>query len=70
MNEAFSIYLGHVADIYAFECEWRYGQTCFNVFDSLYPELADKIRGTERDPFHNDDRVPEFLGFVRDILSC
>jgi hypothetical protein len=49
--------------------EWRYGQTCFNVLDSVDSALANSIRGTQLDPFHNDAVVPAFLLMVRNRLG-
>jgi hypothetical protein len=37
--------------------EWRTGQTFFNVLYTKYPDIANEIRGTQYDPFHNDERV-------------
>lgn len=42
----------------------RYGQVLFNVLYEHAPDLADKIRGKEEDPFHatrNDPRIAKFL---------
>lgn len=43
--------------------EWRKGQTYFNVlyFDGFDPEFANEIRGSDRDPFHNDGKVGPLL---------
>lgn len=45
---------------------WRVGQTWFNVLDQQRPDLADKIRGTDLDPFHRDDRVGNFIAWVEE----
>lgn len=68
MNETFSQYLINVGYTYVSEraFDWRYGQTCFNVLYELDSDLANSIRGTELDPFYNDDIVPEFLARLRD----
>ena len=66
MNTKFSDYLLEVSYSYVRQFELRYGQTCFNVLYLLDPDLADSIRGTDLDPFHNDNRVPEFLKRLRD----
>ena len=47
--------------------EWRYGQTVFNVMYDLYPEKANKYRGSSIDPFHNDDNVDEFIDACFDV---
>lgn len=66
MSENFSGYFMDVTYAYVNALDWRYGQTCFNVLFSIEPELANSIRGTELDPFHDDKRVPEFLAWLRD----
>jgi len=33
--------------------EYHYGQAFFNVLHELRPDLAEKIRGTEIDPFNS-----------------
>lgn len=38
---------------------WRFGQTWVNTLYDLWPEKADEIRGTELDPFYDDDLVPD-----------
>jgi len=35
--------------------EWRQGQAFFNTLYILHPHVADSIRGTKYDPFHNND---------------
>lgn len=40
--------------------DWRPGQAAFNAFHRIDPAGADKIRGTAFDPFHVDDRLPDF----------
>lgn len=45
---------------YTHNAHWRYGQSWFNTLHMLFPEEADKIRGTNIDPFHIDV-------FVRDL---
>ena len=46
----------------------RYGQGMFNHLATVRPDLSEKIRGTDKDPFHvsqlshpNWDRFVEFL---------
>ena len=43
---------------------WREGQTFFNALYDLYPEVANKIRGTELDPFHNNHAIPRLLNHL------
>lgn len=40
--------------------DWRPGQAAFNAFHRIDPAGADKIRSTAFDPFHVDDRLPDF----------
>lgn len=42
----------------------RIGQSVFNTLYDLDPEMADSIRGTDLDPFYNDDRVAKFYDHV------
>jgi len=35
--------------------EWREGQAAFNYLFQDFPELAIKIRGTNLDPFHQEN---------------
>ena len=37
--------------------EIRKGQALFNSLYELHPKIADEIRGTDLDPFNNDDRI-------------
>jgi hypothetical protein len=48
-----------------FQPAWREGQTMFNVLQELRPDLADQVNQTELDTFHNDDRVPRLLSWLR-----
>lgn len=43
---------------------WRMGQTYFNVLKEVKPAFAETIRGTFLDPFHNDNRIGDFLSHV------
>lgn len=47
---------------YANECkDWRWGQCIFNAYHSIFPEIANQVRGTKDDCFYNDKLVPCFL---------
>ena len=48
--------------------EWRLGQAYFNYAEELYPEETNQLRGTEYDCFYNDERIPEFLEKLNEIL--
>lgn len=43
------------------ESEERLGQSAFNTLYKLDPDLANMIRGTNADPFHDSARVGIFL---------
>lgn len=44
--------------------EWRKGQAYFNSLYDFDPKLADEIRGTELDPFYNDQIITKFLEYI------
>ena len=44
----------------------RYGQACYNVLSEMYPDIADKVRGTDLDPFYNDNKVTDFFCWLFD----
>jgi len=45
----------------------RLGQYAYNLLFEGYPEIANKITGTECDPFYNDKMLQKFLS---KILEC
>lgn len=47
----FNDFLGLVAVDHRNHPHWRYGQAVFNTLENERPELANRIRGTEHDPF-------------------
>ncbi len=56
--------------ILAREKGWRYGQALFNLLTDVRPDLAEEIRGTDKDPFYmvgpadNFDRWDRFAQHV------
>ena len=44
--------------------DWRMGQWLFNELYTYRPDIADKIRGTAADPFHNDENIGPFWNTV------
>ena len=42
----------------------RAGQAQFNLLVKVRPDLAEMVRGSDFDPFHRDERLPEFYGFL------
>lgn len=58
-------YLFLVARAHYDHSEWRYGQTAFNVLQTVRPKLAEAVRATDSDPFYNTDkRFPDFMAFL------
>lgn len=49
--------------------QFRFGQSFFNALCMIDPTTANKIRGTEFDCFHRDDRITEFIVRVKEIWS-
>lgn len=48
----------------------RYGQAMFNHLLDVWPEMAERIRGTNADPFHCETRTHQRVdAFVRTIES-
>lgn len=43
---------------------WRAGQRAFNALYKVSPDLANRIRGTEYDPFNRDERLEAFHEFI------
>ena len=62
-------YLKKVEEVRKLNPNWRNGQTHFNVLCDMYPELAEKVRCSNIDPFHNDNILPNFLSFVELEIS-
>lgn len=44
----------------------RRGQAAFNQLLATKPELAELVRGTKEDPFHDDERLTLFEAWLRD----
>lgn len=42
----------------------RGGQSFYNVLSYHRPDLAEKVVGTECDPYYDDNRIPAFLEYV------
>ena len=41
--------------------DWRWGQCIFNAYYTVFPEIANQVRGTEDDCYYCDDKVSAFL---------
>jgi hypothetical protein len=44
----------------------RWGQAVFNSLHQLYPEIANKIRSTEYDPFYIDEKVNNLIKYLEE----
>jgi hypothetical protein len=68
MDDQFSAFLLEAALAYYYhsDIELRFGQALFNTLDVFDSDLAESIRCTDLDPFHDDGRIPKFLTRVRD----
>ena len=49
--------------------EWRVGQAAFNDLSSLFPEIAERIRSTEADPFFDNAKMESFYIKVAELLT-
>ena len=47
----------------------RLGQAYFISLQNQYPDLADEVVGTTRDPFYNDDKVTEMNIWLKAKLT-
>ena len=47
----------------------RRGQAAFNAVHVLAPWVANAIRGTDADPFHDDSLLPDFWQRVAEVLD-
>ncbi len=45
----------------------RKGQAYMNVLYKLRPDLYDTITGTNSDCFYNDDKIDDFMKFLKDL---
>ena len=50
------------------QSRWRVGQTLFNLLSDVRPEIAEKLRRTENDPFYTDSEDdPRYKGAIEVI---
>jgi len=49
--------------------KYRAGQAMFNVLYETHPTLANSIRGTEADPFHNNKHISNFLNQTTEVQA-
>jgi hypothetical protein len=62
-------FLKYASHVTAEHPELRIGQAYFNSLYSLDPEAAERIRGTDTDPFYNDGVIPKFLGYLKEMIA-
>jgi len=49
---------------------WRRGQAAFNVAAKMFPEVAEKYRGGELDPFYANEKLNNFVeAVVKDVMG-
>lgn len=44
----------------------RRGQATFNTLFATRPDLAEKVRATNLDPFYDDSKLHEFYNFIEE----
>lgn len=44
--------------------DWRKGQAFFNALHTLFPDVADEIRATDKDPYYVDERLEACIKFI------
>lgn len=42
----------------------RFGQALFYALHRFYPDVSETIRGTDLDPFYDDNKVQECIEFI------
>jgi hypothetical protein len=62
----FDDYLQHANRAWLGQTVQRRGQMFFNVLAEARPDISERVRGGSLDPFHRDDRIPDFLRHVED----
>ena len=44
--------------------QWREGQAYFNYAYRMEPDKVDCVRGTNLDPFYNDNNIKSFIEYL------
>ena len=60
----FHEYIMVAAQYFLRDNDERMGQSYFNTLSVLRPDLAEQIRGTENDAFHDNNLLPAMLAVV------
>lgn len=63
---SYTEYLDYVDYLSERNPAWRSGQTHFNALRRMRPDLANEVLGTAIDPFHLDERLPDFVAYVQE----
>lgn len=48
--------------------DWRLGQAYFNYAYQYFPKEVDILRGTDRDCFYDDEKIPTFLNALNNLI--
>jgi hypothetical protein len=46
----------------------REGQLWFNAVACIWPDIAERVRGTDIDPFYDDEKLEAFKSYLFDIV--
>ena len=46
--------------------EWRLGQAVFNMLYIVFPREVNKLRGTDADCFHKNDKIEIFIDAIKE----
>ena len=65
-TKEFNDWLTGLAEYQKEHSSLRKGQNTFNYLHQEYPQIADKVRGTESDPFYNDNKLGAFYQWLMD----
>ena len=56
-DSKFNNYMKRVGHNMTVNRAWRYGQTLFNTLDEMYPDIANRLRTTELDPYYHRGNI-------------
>lgn len=59
-NEEINAISKFASELYVRQSSLRLGQSVWNVFEEMHPDKANLIRGTEFDPFYDDNKLDSF----------
>ena len=64
MDNTLTAYFSSVYKALEANVNWRIGQVYFNILYIMRPDISERVRGTNLDPFYDDKIVNDFLEFV------